>query len=62
MILLRRDEAKSRNETIIAYSPTAHGLLSPSMDPGVKERVKRNLKLLMLITYVPSQNTVLTGC
>ena len=39
MMHLRRDQARNRNEPLTAYSPIARGLLAPSIDPAVKDRV-----------------------
>ena len=41
MVYFRKDQAKGRNEPITSYSPIAHSLLSSSMDPAVRERVKK---------------------
>ena len=41
MMYLRKDQAKARNEPITSYSPIARSSLSSSMDPAVRERVKK---------------------
>ena len=48
MTLFRRDQAKSRNEPITAYSPIARGLLSSAMDPVIRERMKKKFEISFL--------------
>lgn len=45
MMLLRKDQAKSRNEPITTYSPIARSLFSSTMDPIVKEQVKKKFEI-----------------
>ena len=40
-----RDQAKSRNMPITSYSPVAHSILSSSMDPAVREQVKKTFDI-----------------
>ena len=41
----RKDPAKSRNEPVTSYSPIAHSLLLSSMDPAVREQVKKRFDI-----------------
>lgn len=45
MMHYRKDQAKSRNEPVANYSPIARSLLSSSMDPAVRERVKKKFDI-----------------
>lgn len=45
MMFLRRDQARSRNESVTTYSPIARGLLSAAMNPAVREQVKKKFEI-----------------
>ena len=45
MMHYRKDQAKSRNEPVTSYSSIARSLLSSSMDPVVRERVKKKIDI-----------------
>ena len=49
MMYFRKDQAKGRNEPITSYSPIAHGLLPSSMDPAVRERVKKKFGISFIL-------------
>lgn len=49
MMYYRKDQAKSRNESVTSYSPIARSLLSSSMDPAVRERVKKKFDIGFLL-------------
>ncbi len=49
MILLRKEQAKARNEPITSYSPIARSLLSNSMNPAVRERVKKKFDISFVL-------------
>ncbi len=49
MMLLRKEQAKTRNEPITSYSPIARSLLSTSMDPAVRERVKKKFDISFVL-------------
>ena len=49
MMYFRKDQAKSRNEGITSYSPIARSLLSSSMDPAVRERVKKKFDISFVL-------------
>jgi hypothetical protein len=45
VMYLRKDQAKSRNEPVASYSPIACSFLSSSMDPAVRERIKKKFDI-----------------
>ena len=49
MTIHHRDQARDRNEPITSYSPIARGLLSPAMDPVVRERVKKKFEISFVL-------------
>ena len=49
MMYLRKEQAKSRNEPLTSYSPIARSLLSSSMDPVVRERVKKKFEISFVL-------------
>ena len=49
MTCFRKDQAKSRNEPITSYSPIARSLLSSSIDPAVRERVKKKIDISFVL-------------
>ena len=49
MMYFRKDLAKSRNEPVTSYSPIARCLLSPSMDPAVRERIKKKFDISFVL-------------
>ena len=49
MMLLRKEQAKARNEPITSYSPIARSILSTSMDPAVRERVKKKFDISFVL-------------
>ncbi len=49
MILLRKEQAKARNEPITSYSPIARSLLSNSMNPAVRERVNKKFDISFVL-------------
>ena len=49
MMYLRKDQAKARNEPITSYSPIARSVLSSSMDPAVRERVKKKFDISFVL-------------
>ncbi len=55
MMLLRKDQARSKNDPITSYSPVAHSLLSSSMDSTVRKRVKKKFEISFMLAkeYLP---------
>ena len=49
MVYFRRDQARSRNEPVTSYSPIARSLLSSSMDPAVRERIKKKFDISFVL-------------
>ena len=50
MMYFRKDQAQSRNEPVTSYSPIARSLLSSaSMDPAVRERVKKKFDISFVL-------------
>lgn len=50
MMYFRKDQAQSRNESVTSYSPIARSLLSSaSMDPAVRERVKKKFDISFVL-------------
>ena len=49
MMYFRKDQAKSRNEPITSYSPIARSLLSSSIDPAVREQVKKKFDISFVL-------------
>ena len=45
MSYFHREQAKGRNEPITSYSPIARSLLSSSMDPAVREKIKKKFEI-----------------
>ena len=55
MSCFHKDQAKSRNEAITSYSPIARSLLSSSMDPAVREQVKKrfDISFILVNEHIP---------
>ena len=49
MMHFHKDQAKSRNDPVTSYSPIARSLLSSSMDPAVRERVKKKFEISFVL-------------
>ena len=49
IVYFRRDQARSRNEPVTSYSPIARSLLSSSMDPAVRERIKKKFDISFVL-------------
>lgn len=50
MMYFHKDQAKSRNEAVTTYSPITRSLLSSaSMDPAVRERVKKKFDISFVL-------------
>ena len=41
----RKDQAKSRNKPVTSYSPIARSLMSSSVDPAMREQVKKKFDI-----------------
>ena len=52
MMYFHKDQAKGRNEPITSYSPIAHSLLSSSMDPVVREWVKKKFDIYISFPFL----------
>ena len=49
MMYFGKVQAKSRNEPITSYSPIVRRLLSSSMDPAVREQVKKKFDISFVL-------------
>ena len=49
MMYFRKDQAKRRNEPVTSYSPIARSLLSSSMDPAMRERIKKKFDISFVL-------------
>ena len=54
MMYFRKDQAKRRNEPVTSYSPIARSLLSSSMDPAMREQIKKfDISFVLAKEHIP---------
>ena len=49
MALFRKNQAKSKHKPITTYSPIARSVLSMTINPAVREQIKRKLNISFVL-------------